>query len=137
MAMKVFMISLAVGLVFLTGTSRPLSSNESQNDEVKKKASVWMKAKLELSRNILAGLTEADYNKVTENAKALNFSSYLEALFRADRPHYNQQVTIFIAANQELIRQAKEKNLYGATLAYNQMTVSCIQCHQIVRGAPK
>ena len=37
----------------------------------------------------------------------------------------------------ELIRQAGKKNLGGATLAYTQLTLSCVHCHNVVRDAKK
>ncbi len=103
----------------------------------KQKAGVWMKAKTEYSRNVLAGLTEGDFAKISKNAKSLNFASYLEVLDRANVPGYKQQIMLFVAANENLIRQAEDKNLLGATLAFNQLTVSCVQCHQLVRDAKK
>jgi hypothetical protein len=103
----------------------------------KQKVSVWMKAKTEFSRNILAGLTEGDFAKISKNAESLNFSSYLEVLYKADVPGYKQQINLFISANESLIRLAEEKNLLGATLAFNQLTVSCVQCHQLVRDGKK
>ena len=33
----------------------------------------------------------------------------------------------------ELIRHSNEKNLDGATLAFTQMTLSCVNCHQQLR----
>ena len=65
----------------------------------------------------------------------MRFLGYLEKWVRGNRLDYKQQVVFFDFANQELIRQAKEKNLDGAILAYNQLTVSCVQCHKIVRNA--
>jgi hypothetical protein len=134
--MKTWLILLLASLLVVGGFSYPSRGGEKKEGE-KQKASVWMKAKTEYSRNILAGLTEADFDKIAENAKALNVTSFLEVLFRAKHPGYKQQVLLFASANQELIRQAKAKNLYGATLAFNQLTVSCVQCHQIVRDVKK
>jgi cytochrome c556 len=111
------------------------AQEKNSSDQEKEKASVWMKKKLEFSQNVLAGLTEADFEKIGANARAMNVLGYLEKWVRADRPGYKQQAAYFEFANQELIRQAREKNLDGATLAYNQLTVSCVQCHKIVRSA--
>jgi len=113
----------------------PLARGQDSSPEAKKKASVWMKAKLDYSRAILEGLTEADYDKIYDNAKALNVSSFFEILFRGDRPEYRQQVTQFVHANQDLMNHAKKKNIYGATLAYNQLMLSCVRCHMVVREA--
>jgi hypothetical protein len=132
--MRRILIPLTAALVFCAGYA---TSAGDKKEDVKKKASVWMKAKLDFSRKIQAGLIEADFNKIAENAKALNVASFLEVLFRLDRKDYKQQVQQFVYANEELIRQAEAKNLYGATLAYNQLTISCVQCHQIIRDTKK
>jgi hypothetical protein len=135
--MKSFLIvltaaALSVGAIFVC----PSSAQEQKPSE-QEKSSVWMKKKLEFSQNILAGLTESDFDKVRANAEAMNVLGYLEKWTRGDRPDYKKQVVFFEFANQELICQAKEKNLDGATLAYNQLTVTCVQCHKIVRDAKK
>jgi len=56
---------------------------------------------------------------------------------RASRPEYRTQLRLFEFADRELIRAAAEKNLDAATLAYNQLTVSCVNCHKIVRASSK
>jgi cytochrome c556 len=101
------------------------------------KSEVWMKAKLEASHNILDGLTKPDFAKIRANAEAMSFLGFLESWTRGDMQDYKRQVVHFDFANRELIRQAREENLEGATLAYNQLVVSCVQCHRIVRDAKK
>jgi hypothetical protein len=125
----------AIAIVAGALSDSPLSGQEKSGD--REQPSIWMKKKLEFSQNILAGLTEADFDKVRNNAQAMNFVGALEKWHRADKPDYKRQVSYFEFANLELIRQAGEKNLDGATLAYNQLTVSCVQCHKIVRDAKK
>ncbi|MFO0967891.1 MAG: hypothetical protein U0793_20210 [Gemmataceae bacterium] len=115
----------------------PMGGYYAGEKATEKKASVWMKTKLEFSRRILEGLTEADFDKIADNAKSLNYAGFFDALFRPPNPEYKHQITLFVSANEEIIRQAKAKNIYGATLAYNQLMVSCVQCHQMVRDARK
>ena len=43
------------------------------------------------------------------------------------------QLQIFQNANQQMIRMADDENLDGAALAYVQLTLSCVNCHKIVR----
>jgi uncharacterized protein (DUF2267 family) len=131
------LLTLLVAIVCLAFVGGPSLVGQDQVKDKKKAASLWMKAKTEYSRQILLGLTEGDYDKIKKNAKALNLVNLLEGWMRADRKDYRQQVTLFATANQELIRQAEAKNLYGATLAYNQLTISCVQCHRIIRDVKK
>lgn len=130
-----------VALLFVALMALPSSSSsgDKQPDkEAKKKASLWMKAKTKLSQEILVGLTEGDFEKIGTSAKALNVVDYFEVIARGKNDdEYRQQARLFAAANQELIRQAEAKNIYGATLAYNQLTVSCVQCHIVVRKSNK
>jgi hypothetical protein len=112
-------------------------AQEKQKADKEDKASVWMNGKLRLSQNIFAGLTRADFARIKSNAQAMNSLGYLEKWARADRRDYQRQLAHFELANRELIRQAEKKNLDGATLAYIQLTTSCVQCHQIVRDAKK
>jgi cytochrome c556 len=135
--MKYYLIVLTAAALSVGGLSVCPSSGQKKKPSEQEKASVWMKKKLEFSQNILAGLTESDFAKVRANAEAMSFLGYLEKWTRGDQPDYKKQIVFFDFANRELIRQAKEKNLDGATLAYNQLTVSCVQCHKIVRNAKK
>ncbi len=101
------------------------------------KANIWMKSKLDHSQKILAGLTKGDFAMVEKSAEALKLVSYLAQWDAADMPEYQRQVRYFDDANKELIRQARNKNVNGATLAYTQLTLSCVHCHAIVRDAKK
>lgn len=126
---------LILGLTLLPSNS---SSGDKKSDkDTKKEASVWMKSKAKLSQEILVGLTEGDFDKIKVNAGALNLVHFFESIAPKKSAEYRQQMAMFSTANKELIRQAEEKNIYGATLAFNQLTVSCVQCHVVVRNAKK
>ncbi|HZZ80520.1 MAG TPA: hypothetical protein VFE62_18600 [Gemmataceae bacterium] len=129
---------VAVALLLIGMMVLPASSS-SQDDpkKDKKAANAWMKAKVGFSREILIGLTEGDFKKIKLNATALNATHFFEAIFTTKSDEYRQQAAAFAMANNELVRQAEAKNIYGATLAYNQLTVSCVQCHVIVRNGKK
>jgi len=48
-------------------------------------------------------------------------------------PRYANYSNEFQEIAEKLIKAAKEKNLDGATLAYLEMTSSCVKCHKHVR----
>jgi len=100
-----------------------------------REASLWMTRKLDHSQKILAGLTKGDFAMVKKSAEAMRIVAYLAKADAADLPEYRRQVRYFDDANKELIRQADNKNVNGATLAYTQLTLSCVQCHTVVRDA--
>ena len=97
------------------------------------KASVWMKAKLTYSQNILAGLAKADFAAIRENAEAMSKFSQIEKWVRRREPGYEIQLKVFQFANEELVRQADAQNVDGAALAFTQLTLSCVNCHKEIR----
>jgi len=94
-----------------------------------------MRQKVQASQAILTGLASADFQAIGQNAAAMSAMEQLEKWLRADSPGYRTQLRLFEFADRELIRAAREKNLDAATLAYNQLTISCVNCHKIVRDA--
>lgn len=111
------------------------NSQKPQTAEDKEKASLWMTQKLDYSQKVLKGLTEGNFDDVLTHARAMNMLGYLEGWSRADIPGYREQARAFATADRALIRAARQKNLDGATLAYTQLTISCIQCHELIRDA--
>jgi hypothetical protein len=101
------------------------------------RTSIWMKQKVRASQQILKALADGDFNTIGANAQAMNLLEHLEKWSRADRPEYRTQLRLFEFADHELIRAASEKNIEAATLAYNQLVVSCVNCHKLVRDAKK
>ena len=97
--------------------------------------SIWMKKKLDYSQNILAGLAEADFDKIAENAEAMQGLSKVEWFVRAGTPGYRTQLEIFLDANADIIKQAKRDNLEGSAFAFTQMTISCVNCHRKLRAS--
>jgi hypothetical protein len=98
-----------------------------------KEISIWMHQKSSLSQRVMQGLTEGDFEKVRKSAVLMNVLSYFEGRAHSDDPEYKRQLGHFDFANRELVRMAKAENLEGATLAYNQLTVSCVYCHKTLR----
>jgi hypothetical protein len=96
-----------------------------------------MRQKLAATQNILAGLTKGDYDTIQTNAQSMLVVGYLEKWVRADTPGYQNMMKDFEYANKSLTLAAREKNLDGATLAYVQLAISCVNCHKIVRDAGK
>jgi cytochrome c556 len=103
--------------------------------EPQDKASIWMTQKLRASQEVLKGLADGDFEAIGANAQTMNLMTHLEKWIRADTPGYRTQLRLFEFADRELIRAAKEKNLDAAALAYNQLTISCVNCHKLVRAA--
>ena len=133
------LVALAVLSVSTAGADekKPDEKKPREKKAGKKEASIWMQKKLEHSQKILAGLTEADFDAIQASAGQMQVLNFLEEWVRGDLPEYKLQLKYFSDANAELIRQAGKKNLGGATLAYTQLTLSCVHCHSVVRDAKK
>ena len=95
--------------------------------------SFWMKKKLEYSQNILAGIANADFDKIVLNAEAMRNVSKIEGFVRGKTPGYRTQLHIFEESADEIIRQGKKDNVDGAALAFTQLTISCVNCHKQLR----
>jgi hypothetical protein len=135
--MKSILSALAWLVVAVAGLSiGPATAAEKKPDK-KKEASLWMTRKLEFAQKILRGLTEADFELIQKEAGRMQVVNYLEEWDRGDAPEYKRQLSYFEDANKELIRQAKNKNINAATLAYTQLTLSCVQCHNLIRDLKK
>ena len=106
-----------------------------QGEEPEQKTqSYWMKKKLEYSQNILSGLATEDFKKIKENAASMKALDVLEKFVHPRDKDYRMQLQTFQFSNDELIRNAREKNIDGAALAYVQLTVSCVNCHKVLRS---
>jgi hypothetical protein len=92
-----------------------------------------MVEKLKNAQILLEGLATNDYDKMSKSAeRLLEISKAVE--WRAYKtPQYDVQTNNFRRAAETIIKKAKEKNLDGATLAYVDMTVTCVRCHQHCR----
>lgn len=99
--------------------------------------SFWMQKKMEYSEKVLAGLAKADFEAIEKNAKSMNALSQIEKWVRAGSPAYQSQLATFRSANRSLVRMAQEQDLDGATLAFMQLTQSCVQCHKVIRDPGK
>lgn len=106
--------------------------------DAKQPESVWMKKKLEYSKDILGGITTEDFETVERAASAMRRLSELEGFARRkDTKAYRAQLAIFEFANEELLRHADKKDIDGAALAFTQLTLSCVNCHKQLRLPPE
>jgi cytochrome c556 len=97
-------------------------------------AKEFMRDKLELSQRVLEGLATEDYDLIIAKGTRLSAMSK-EADWRVfENPDYEQQSVIFRRQVDSLVKAAKNKNLDAATLAYVRVTMSCVDCHKLVRG---
>ncbi len=128
-------IALGLGIVYLFACL-PILADEPKTAAGSEKAtaSIWMEQKMKLSRQIMEGLARGKLADVDTSARAMRTLSRIEGWARrSDTKEYRRQLKYFNQATEEIIRQAQKDNLDGATLAFTQMTLSCVACHQELR----
>jgi cytochrome c556 len=94
-----------------------------------------MQVKLKRAQAVLEALAKEDFKTLEENANSLARISRATEFLRAYKTEdYEFQARTFQRSADMLAARAKEKNLDGATLAYLDMTMSCVACHNTFRG---
>jgi hypothetical protein len=125
--MKKFLLFGAVCLLALIGQAPAPSQTPG------KKVEKLMTAKLKHSQTLLEGIAIGDFKKITASAEELIQLTKTEEWLMHKTPRYEMHSNEFQRAAEMLIRKAKDKNMDGTTLAFFEMTMSCVRCHQHVR----
>ncbi len=93
-----------------------------------------MAAKLKGSQAILEGIALEDFDKIRDASKELvgvgNATDFLNAYKGAE---YQFHTLTFRRSAEAIAKKAKEKNMDGVMVAYNELTLSCLKCHQAMR----
>ena len=100
----------------------------------------FMRQKLEFSKQVLEGLALEQFATIEKGGKALKKLSEAaewEVAIIPNATDYVMLTTDFQRHADELVKQAKAKNIDGATLAYVKLTMSCVQCHKFIRDTGK
>ncbi len=129
-------LGIFVCLVVGRGNAEEAPSQEAApgaEEGARKGPSVWMRTKIKYAENVLSALATSDFEAMRENADRMNTMTQLERWARGKDTEYQTQLGFFRHANRELSRQASRKNLDGATLAFMQVTASCVNCHRHLR----
>lgn len=122
---KIIMVALTLALLVAT----PWGGSAQQKDAIR----ILMVEKLDKSKTVLEGIALADFGKITTSAQKLIQLSKTEEWFAYKTQRYELYTNEFRRAAENLADKARQKNLDGATLAYFDLTMSCVRCHQYVR----
>jgi cytochrome c556 len=122
--------TLLVGFVLFLGL--PVLSGHSEEP---RKAEPLMQRKLKHAQKVLEGLAINDFDKIAENGEELLAISKLAEWKAVKTARYTIYSDEFRETVEKLVKSSKDKNLDGATLAYLEMTSSCVKCHKHVREA--
>src|SRR5947209_16268675 len=92
-----------------------------------------MVEKLNSSKLLLEGIAMADFNKISRSAETLIQLSKTAEWFVFKTPRYELHSNEFRRAAENIVQKARDKNIDGVTLAYFELTMGCVRCHQYVR----
>lgn len=93
-----------------------------------------MRLKLEYAQKVLEGIALEDFELIAFNAAKLKaVSQSADWQFRKSA-EYQRHTGDFTRQAEALARAAERKNVDAATVAYFQMTASCVSCHRHLRG---
>ena len=92
-----------------------------------------MRQKVAYSQQVLVGITLEDYGLIVNNAKKLVELSNKTNWYSRQVPEYELFLNEFRRNAQELMKAGEHKNLDAASVAYGQMTMSCVSCHKFIR----
>ncbi len=132
--MKYLKRSLALAVVaasvFLVGHG--IAQEKPKVVEAPKKPTV-MQRKLTNAQKVLEGLALEDFDKIRTASDGL-LECYKDASWRInDTDKYKQFSNDFLRRIESLQTAAKDKKIDAAALAYVDMTLTCVKCHQYLR----
>ena len=123
--------TMIVPVLLLSGTALIWMQSRAADNETR----LAMQAKLVYSKYILEGIVTENFEQVETNAKKLHLLSQSADWGTRQNKNYQDHTREFARQAREIEKAAAAKNLDGATLAYFQMTLSCVSCHRELRGA--
>lgn len=94
----------------------------------------FMRAKLKHSQRVLEGLVMEDFDEVAKGSQELSLLSLAASWQVLQTPEYLDYSRKFRTAADSLTEKARKKDLTGATTAFNQLTVRCVECHKYMRA---
>lgn len=95
-----------------------------------------MRHKLLHSQFILRGIALQDFTLIRTNADQLVKLSRFGGWYARQAPEYELYTVEFRRHAEDLAKAARNQNIDAATLAYTQLTFSCVSCHRYLRGGP-
>jgi hypothetical protein len=109
------------------------ATGQDKKDDRDEVLAAMMQKKLKNAHLVLDGVAIGDFKKMANGGEELIRLAKSETWQLIRSPHYEKHSADFIQRTENLVKKAKEKNMDGAALAYVEMTLSCVRCHQYVR----
>ena len=94
----------------------------------------FMRQKLHASNQILEGLCTEDLEMVSDGSDTLMKMSGEEKWRVSNDIMYRRYSTEFMHAVEELQKEAKDNDMNGTSMAWVNVTMKCLKCHEWVRN---
>ena len=132
MKARAISLTVVVMLMALAGmrTGKAQTGSEASTSEI-------IKLKLDYSHYILNGVATENYGLISVNAEKLSKLSQATAWRARQTSEYEVLSAEFRRNADALAKAAKDRNIDAASLAYVQMTLSCVNCHKYMRGGKR
>jgi hypothetical protein len=121
---------LALPLMFVSAITH---AQEQSTDVPPDRISKFMRAKLVHSQKILEALALEDFAQLAKHSQDLKLLSQESIWNVLQTEQYVLHSDDFRRRADALTDAAKKKNLDGASLAFVELTLNCVQCHKHVR----
>ncbi|HUR53692.1 MAG TPA: hypothetical protein VMZ71_06155 [Gemmataceae bacterium] len=129
--MKLSRLALVAFVALLVGFGHAQEKPKPPAPQPKKQT--VMQRKLTHAQKLLEGLAVADFAKLTAAADELALCAQEASWRAANSPKFETHSNNFVRNLEALKKAAKAKNVDAAALAYVDMTLTCVKCHQQVR----
>lgn len=93
-----------------------------------------MRFKLFYAQSALEAITVENFSMLATNASKLGAVTKEVSWRIRHTPEYQRLTGDFLRQTESLTKAAANQNVDAATVAYFQMTVSCVTCHKYLRG---
>jgi cytochrome c556 len=125
---------IAMPLLLLLPLGAMLAAAMAQDEPKPPSRATFMRTKLMHAQKVLEGIAKEDYTEVAKSSQAISLLTLEEQWNVLTTEQYVRQSRAFREAADSLTDAAKAKNLDAASLAYVEMTLSCVKCHKLLRA---
>lgn len=127
------LLMIILSEVAITSQKRDKKEPEATPKVVKTARQHLMDGKLVNSQEVLRGLVLSDFERIEKSATALNVLTLAEEWVFSNSQEYKRLSEDLRRITRQLVKAGKDKNIDAAAMAYQRMTLNCVECHQALR----
>lgn len=129
---------LALALTLAFADTRAVAAEEPEGQEgATQKTPPLMIQKLDAMQGALKGIATRDFAMIRENGDLMQRISLIDQWLKYPDTEYGNLTQNFRRAVENMIMSADAENLEAATLYFQSVTTSCLECHTFMREPKK